>query len=140
MDINKVLLSGLVVSQPVFTKIGDGTPSCTFILQVNETYCNKFGKTKHKSSFIRVESLGKSAHTTAERVLEGQRYIIDGYIRVEEIEGRTEFFIRTYSVRRDNSVDGINYGLGIQAAIEVLHKSMDKSSALLKLEELVKAE
>jgi len=135
-DINKVWLSGLVVSQPVLTRLSSKTPFTTFTIQVNERFVDRGGSVQLKPNLIRVESLGKSAETTAERVRQGARFSVDGYLRQDVVDGMEQIRVRSFAVYPDDSVETVNYKEGLKQAIEVLKKSRDLPSALKQLEEL----
>lgn len=136
-DINKVWLSGIAVSQPILTQIGQKTPFTTFTLQVNERFIDKNGETKSKPNLITIESLGKSAESTAKKVKQGQRFTIDGYIRQDVLNGAGHIRVRTFAVYADESSDQINHKEGLRQALELLKKSRDLSSAIERLEELI---
>lgn len=137
MDINKVWLNGLVVTQPVLTKLGSRTPFTTFTLQVNEKFIDRNGVQQLKSNLIRVESLGKSAESTANRVKQGARFSVDGYLRQDVIDGQEQVRVRSFAVYPDESHEVANYKAGIQQAIDVLRRSRDLPTALKQLEGLV---
>jgi single-stranded DNA-binding protein len=135
-DINKVWLSGLVVTQPVLTKLSSKTPFSTFTIQVNERFINHGGHVQLKPNLIRVESLGKSAENTVERVRQGARFSVDGYLRQDLIDGVEQIRVRSFAVYPDDSVETVNYKEGLKQAIEVIKRSRDLSTALKQLEEL----
>lgn len=140
MDINKVWLSGLVVSEPILTKFPSGTPITTFMLQVNEQYTDRNDKRQLRPNLVKVESLGRSAEMVAKKVCQGKRYMIDGYIRMELREEGEEFKIRTFAVYRDESNESALYSEGIKQAIEVIRKSRDLPTAVKNLEGLLASE
>jgi len=137
MDINKVWVSGLVISEPVLTKFPSGTPITTFMLQVNEQYTDKNSNRQLRPNIIKVESLGRSAEAVAKKVCQGKRYMVDGYIRMEHREDGDEFKIRTFAVYRDESNEAALYSEGIRQAISAVKKSRDLPAAIKKLEGLL---
>ena len=138
MDINKVWLSGLVVSRPVLTKLSSKTMSASFNLQVNEKFVNRDGQIQFRPSIFIIESLGKSAESTAQRVLMGNRYTVDGYLRQESSDSGSIVKVRTFAVYPDETADAFAHREGIKAALDILSKSKDKESAVKVLEEMLK--
>lgn len=134
MDINKVWLSGLVVSRPVQSRIASNAPSTIFTLQVNEKFSSKTGLTRIRPSVIEIESLGKNAERTFNIVKAGQRFTVDGYLR-SEVGGVR---VRTFAVYPDESLDALSHIEGLKQALEILRKSKDIPAALEQLEELLK--
>lgn len=137
-DINKVWLSGVVINDPIMTKLGAKTPITTFKIQVNEQFLDKTGVLQTKANIILVESLGKTAETTYQKVKRGQRFTVDGYLRQDHYDGHESVRVRTFAVYPDESNDSARYREGIKHALEVLAKSRDLNSAREKLEELVR--
>lgn len=137
-DINKVWLSGIVVSDPILTKLSSKTPFCTFSLEVKEKFLDRNGQPQFKASIIQVESLGKSAETTATKVKKGVRFIVDGYLRQDIVNGHEHVKVRTFAVYPDESNETLIYKEGIKQALDVIKKSRDKESAIANLEDLVK--
>lgn len=138
MDINKVWLSGLAVSNPTLTRLPSKTPQSSFILQVNEEFNDSLGDKKQKSNLIQIESLGKKAEITLEKIKQGARYMVDGYLRRDVVEGVEKVRVRSFAVYPDDSQDTFKYKEGIQQALEILKRSRDIPSAIKMLEELAK--
>jgi single-stranded DNA-binding protein len=136
-DINKVWLSGLVISSPVLTKLASRTPFTYFTMQVNERFVDRNGIAQFRPNLIRVESLGKSAEINVNKVKQGSRYTVDGYLRHDTIDGHESIRVRTFAVYLDDSVDSSNYREGLKRALEVLRKSRDLESAVEKIEEMI---
>ena len=137
-DINKVWVSGLVITRPVLTRLTSKTMSASFQLQVNEKFIDRNGQTQYRPSNLTIESLGKSAESTAERVKMGSRYTVDGYLREEQSDHGVKIKIRTFAVYPDDSQDSVVHKEGIRAALDILEKSADKASAVKALEDLLK--
>lgn len=131
-DINKVWVSGLVTTDPVYTKLASRTPITFFTLQINERFNNYAGSQQVRPNFIRIESLGKHAETVSERVKAGTRWIVDGYIRQDD----NEIKIRTFAVNPEDMADSASYREGLKHAIEVMRRSRDIRAAIDRLEEL----
>lgn len=137
MDINKVWLSGLCVSQPVITRPSGKTPLAAFNFQVNEQYTNGQGVPKVRPNILRVEGVGRAAEAIMERVQEGLRYYVDGYIR-QDVRDDGEFLkIRIFSITKDDSGDGAVYSQALRQALEVMGKSRDLDAAIVTVREMI---
>jgi len=139
-DINKVWLSGVVVSQPVLTKLSGRTPFTSFILQVNEHYQNKQGATQTKQNFIKIECLGKNAEPTSEKVKEGKRFIVDGYIRQDKVNNTDMVKVRAFAIYADTSYPTESYRQGLTQSLKILLESRDLETAIANLKELLEGE
>jgi single-stranded DNA-binding protein len=137
MDINKVWVSGVAITAPIYTKIGARTPFSSFTLQVNEQFVDKNNNVRVKPNLLRIESLGKSAEATANKVVPGIRYQVDGYLRQDEYNGQDDIKIRTFAVYKEESLDTFHHSEGIRQAIEILKKSIDVTAAVKTLENLL---
>lgn len=136
-DINKVWISGLVVTQPIMTKLASKTPFTTFTLQVNERFLDRSGNQQTKSNLIKVESLGASAEKTMQKVKQGVRFSVDGYLRQDVLDGVDNTRVRSFAIYPDDSAEVVNYREGLKQAIEVLKRSRDMKIALATLEDLL---
>lgn len=139
MDINKVWLSGLVVSQPIISKPNARTPTAVFNFQVNEQYIDGQGITKIRSNILRVEGLGKAAQGIMEKVQHGLRYYIDGYIRQDQHEDGESVKVRIFSVYKEDTGDGAIYLQALRQALDIMKRSRDIGTAIETLEGLVAA-
>lgn len=138
-DINKVWLSGLVVTPPVLTRISEKTPIASFTLQVNERFRDRTGAVQVKPNLIKIEALGKNADTAMDRVRDGKRFVIDGYLRQDRHQDSDECRVRSFAVYPDESAEDTSYREGLSQALKILLNSGDLRSAVAKLEVLVKA-
>ena len=129
MDINKVSLSGLAISDPTKTQLNSRTYSTTFLLQCMERFEARSGKVNHHPNVILIESLGSHALVTMDRVRKGLRYQIEGYLRVDS----SRVSVRTFSVSREPDENSRMYADGLRAALEVLRLSRDKAKAIDEL-------
>lgn len=136
MDINKVWLSGVAVSEPVMTYTGS-TPISYFNLQVNEHFKDRSGASQMKPNIIRIEALGKHASKVKETVCAGKRFIVDGYIRIDSSDGQDFFRVRAFAVNEDNSLDHQNYKEGLRQALKAVKSSKDIDSAVERLKSLL---
>jgi single-stranded DNA-binding protein len=139
MDLNKVCLSGLAVSEPILTRPANKTMFAYFSLQVNEQYNDASGNQKIRANILRVEGFGKAADTIMNKVQSGLRYYIDGYIRHDIKDDQDDIKIRIFTLQKEDSGDGVVYMQGIKQALEILEKSRDMDSAKDKLRSLVAA-
>lgn len=137
MDINKVWVSGLAVTQPVLTKLQSRTQFATFVLQVQERFQDKNGRACIRTNNFRIEGLGRAADLMMDRVREGLRYVVDGYLRYDEREGSDDVRIRAFTIVRDDSGDDAMFSDGLTQALNVLKKSRDLPAAIQSLEELL---
>ena len=77
------------------------------------------------------------AEATRSKVKQGKRYTVEGYLRCDDVEGRTMARVRTFAVYADGTSENITYKAALDQAIRVLKTSRDKESAIEKLEELL---
>jgi single stranded DNA-binding protein len=136
-DINKVWLSGLAITQPVLTKIAERTPLASFTLQINERFKDRSGTVQVKPNLIKIESLGKNADTVMDRVREGKRYIVDGYLRQDRYSDQDEVKVRSFATYADDSAEDTSYREGLNHAMKILLNSHNLDSALNKIKVLV---
>lgn len=139
MDINKVWISGLAVSQPIITRVpGIRAQLAYFTMQVNERYHTPEKQVRVHVNFVRVEGLGRAAEQIMEKVRPGVRYMIDGYLRHDSKEWGDEFKVRIFAIYRDESDETVLYKDGLKAALRVLKRSADIGAASKELESLLK--
>jgi hypothetical protein len=125
-DTNKVWLSGVAVAKPILSKLpGQGLPYSWFNLLVREDFKSK-GQPSFAHSLVRVEALGKQADPVFSKVLEGLRYRVDGYLKIDETGG---FSVRAFAVNLDESDEAMAYAEGLRSALGILMKSADIKSA-----------
>jgi len=136
-DINKVWLSGLAVTTPLFTKISERTPLSSFSLQINERFRDKTGSSRVKPNIIEIESLGKNAEQIIDRVKEGKRYVVDGFLRQDRYNEVDKIRVRSFAVYPDDSTEQHSYLDGLNQAIKILLNSSDLTSAISKIKVLV---
>jgi hypothetical protein len=132
-DINKVWLTGLAVSQPVFTVNLPKTPFTVFTLEVNEQFIGRTGKVHRRPNFITIESIGRSAAIAASRVVKGGRYTVEGYLRVDD--GAVK--VRSFAIYKEESQDAEVYAQGLKQAVEIIERSRDRDTALRELRGII---
>lgn len=136
MDINKVWLTGLAISDPTQTKLNSRTPATTFLLQCVERFESRSGKVNHHANVILIESLGSHSNMVMERVRKGVRYQIEGYLRVDQAD-KNRFCVRTFSVTREPDDSSRMYADGLRAALEALRLSRNKEMAIEELHKML---
>jgi len=139
-DINKVLLTGTAESRPVLTKLPKtGTALCHFIIRVDERFIGGKDQEHVRPNYFRVESLGRQANDTFDRVKRGGRYLIDGYLRQESSDVNKPDFvkIRSYGVIADPTAEAYSYKSGLEKAMNILTLSRDLPSALEAIKEVL---
>lgn len=125
-DTNKVWLSGIAATRPTLSRLpGKGLPFAWFELFVREDFVSK-GQPVSRGMTVRIEALGQQSDKVFEKVQEGQRYEVHGYLRQGE-DG--SFLVRAFNVLPDNSDEGRAYEEGLRAAYAILQKSIDVKSA-----------
>lgn len=123
VDLNKVFLSGVVESEPVMTTLPkSGTPLCYFTLRVDERFISGKNKEVIRPNYFRIESIGKQAQTSFEKVKFGGKYFVDGYLRQENsLSNKIDIVkVRSYGVISDPSKDSHHYNLGLKKALSIL--------------------
>ena len=103
MDINVIILSGTIVSQPSWFPLSNKR-ALVFTLKNQEVYRLADGRIAKHSNHISVEILGKIAERYAEELRQGQKYLVTGYLRVDEIKGEDRTRIRAFRV--EEVIDG----------------------------------
>ncbi len=136
-DVNKVWISGVVVSRPVLTQLSSKTPLTSFNICVNEEFVQN-GVPSVRENIVTVESLGKAAEKNLHFVKLGQRYQIDGYLRVDNFDGKNVMRIRTYAIYNDNTSESLVYKKAVSQILDILGKSRDLESAKTTLKEILK--
>ena len=140
MDINKVLLTGIADSHPILTSLPQSnTQLCHFTLRVEEQYVNAHTGRCARANYFLVEGLGKQAGTMYQRVKQGGRYLIDGYLRQEyrHTNRKDIVKIRCYGVIEDHNDEAHSYHKGIEKALSLMATSPDLKSAIATLEEIL---
>lgn len=138
-DINKVWLSGLVVTMPVLTRISEKTPLSSFTLQINERFQDRSGNVQIKPNLVKIECLGRNAETVMDRVREGKRFVVDGYLRQDRHNEYDDVRVRSFAVYEDVSAEDVSYRGGLEQAMKILLNSNDIHAALSKIEVLLKS-
>lgn len=139
MDVNKVWVSGVAITRPVTTKLKSSTLHTVFSLETQERFVDKNQQVVYRPSVFTVESFGRAAETVADRVKQGQRYMVDGYLRNEHNYQANDVRVRVFTVYKEESTETFYREEGIRHAIDVLTRSRDIKGAIQTLEELLAA-
>lgn len=133
-DINKVWISGRAISRPVYTKLPPRTPLTTFDFLVQERFIDNNNQVQFKPNVVRVESLGRAAELARDRVSEGGRYQIEGYLRVDDGQVR----IRTFAIVKEETDEAVQYEAGLLQALDILERSRNKEAAIDELRRILR--
>lgn len=142
MDVNKTTHSGTVMTNPTLSTLGGKTPIAIFTLKVQESWNDKKGNPQYRDNIIKFEELSAKAYWVKTNVKIGKRFIVDGYIRHEQINNEEETKIRVFHIEE---ITGQDYKRGklegmkesMQKALSILKSSKDLSVAEAKLEVLL---
>ena len=97
-DINKTTHVGTASTTPTFQTLGNNTPFAVFTLKVLESWVDKMGREQFRENLFKIETLGPKAHWVKSNVKAGKRYMIDGYLRYEQLNGKEEVKIRVFHI------------------------------------------
>lgn len=140
MDINKILLTGVVDTKPILSKLPQSnTPVCSFTLKVEEKFLNAKNILNIRPSYFRIESLGRQAGEAFDKVRQSGRYLVDGYLRQENsIPDKMDIIkIRTFGIVADPTPESHNYKKGLEKALHIIALSRDIPSAIAALEDVI---
>ena len=137
MDVNKVWLSGIVVTTPILTKLSSKTPFATFTLQINEFFKDRSGKEVCRPNLVRIESLGRAAEVTASKIKRGRRYHVDGYLRQDLKDERDDVRVRSFAIYPEDTRETAHYRDGLKQALVILERSMDVKAAVKSIESIL---
>jgi len=140
VDINKVFMTGVAETAPVLTTLPQTrTPLCYFTLRVEERFTTSRSVPTVRANYFRVESLGRQAEFSYNKVKKGCRYLVDGYLRQENsIANRIDHVkIRSFGIIADPSTENQAYGKGLDQALTILSSSTDLAEAISTIKELL---
>lgn len=83
---NKAILIGNIGSDPELKVSASGFATLKFSLATSEKYKNKDGEPVEKTDWHRVTILGKRAEGLASHIIKGQKLMVEGKIRVDQVE------------------------------------------------------
>jgi primosomal replication protein N len=140
MDINKVFMTGVAETAPVLTTLPQTkTPLCYFTLRVEERFMSNKSVPSVRANYFRVESLGRQAESSYNKIKQGGRYLVDGYLRQENSSAHRidHVKVRSFGIIVDPSTDSRLYNSGLEQALEILHSSKDLAGAISAIKELL---
>jgi len=141
-DVNKTTHTGVAITNPSFTYLGNKTPIAIFTLKVRETWMDRNGQKQFRDNHLKFEGLSKNAFWIQEHVQVGKRYSIDGYARTDVINGAEEQKFRVlHIIEEDNDAfqDGrkVGYKEGVTQALAITSNSSSLDAAQKKIELLI---
>lgn len=142
MDINKVFMTGVAETAPVLTTLPQTkTPLCYFTLRVEERFTSNRSVPTIRANYFRVESLGRQAEFSYNKVKKGGRYLVDGYLRQENsTSNRIDHVkVRSFGIIADPSCDNMEQQKGLELALSVLSSSNDLAEAITQIQEMINA-
>lgn len=98
-DVNIVVASGTAHSTPSMVSLKNNKTLCVFTLKTVEKYKLGSGAQAQHENFIRVETLGRAADKCLQEVKLGCRYLVQGYLRVDDLHGVERVRIRAYNIQ-----------------------------------------
>lgn len=137
MDVNRCFLTGTVVSTPYTATVSHNTFFASFELQVNELYRDAKGRDRVKPNVIVIETLGKKAMQVRDNVKVNRRYVVDGYLRQDIMNGTNKVRVRAFAVLPEKSDQSRLYYEGIRKALHLLKKSDSLESAAEEMEKIL---
>jgi single-strand DNA-binding protein len=87
--VNRVIVSGRLVKDPVVKTLPSGTIITKFSIAVNRKYKNKNGKWMEETSFFDIEAYGKLAERMGSQFSKGYKVIIEGELRQKKWQSST---------------------------------------------------
>ena len=74
---------------------------CLFDLQTIEKYRLSDGRPAQHENYVTIEALGKNVEKCMREVHRGDRYIIHGYLRVDEAGDSEKVRVRAYHIEKE---------------------------------------
>ena len=100
-DINVAILSGTVDNQPTVVTTRNNKRICLFDLKTTERYRLADGRPAQHDNFLTIEALGKNVDKCMNEVHQGERFIIHGYLRVDDVSGVEKVRVRAYYIEKE---------------------------------------
>ena len=141
-DVNKTTHTGVAITNPSFTMLSANTPMTIFTLKVRESWVNRSGTKQHRDNLLKIEVLGKNAYWARDHVKAGKRFLIDGYVRTDILNGVEEVRIRSFNISEEDDglfMDGKREGYkeGLLQCFALLNNSDSLSIVKSKIEVLL---
>jgi len=100
-DVNIVAISGTVSNTPTVVTTRNNKRICLFDLKVVEKYHLADGRPAQHDNFLTIEALGKNVDKCLKDVHKGERFIINGYLRVDDVSGVEKVRVRAYYIEKE---------------------------------------
>ena len=100
-DFNLVVLTGIVSKAPETVRLKSGKSICLFTIKNLEKYELADGTPASHANFLNIEVFGKNVDRTLRDVHMGSRYLINGYLRVDDIDGIERVRVRAYNIQKE---------------------------------------
>lgn len=124
-------------TDPTLTTLGSDTEFTSFIIQVKESFVDRFGKRKTKKNMIDVECLGKTAKIAMTKIKRGKRVWLEGYLRQDPCKKGVNIRVRAYSIQEDMSDTNTAHIDGLKQACEIVKNCLTTHRAVDELEDLI---
>jgi len=98
-DVNLSVLTGTVISTPTLIPIRGNKHMLLFTVSTVEKFVNAAGVQSQHDNEIPVEVLGRNAESFHKTVLRGERYLLTGYLRVDDLNGVERMRVRLLSLQ-----------------------------------------
>ena len=120
---------------------GSKTPACYFTLRVDERFLTN-NTLALRANYFRIESLGKQARYTYEKITVGGRYLVDGYLRQENSNPHKIDIVkvRSYGVIPDLTKSTMHYKDGLRQALRILSLHEDPKDAVKAIKKIIKSD
>jgi len=86
-NLNKVFLLGNLTRDPELRYMPSGSPVANFGLATNRVYTGQDGQKKQDTTFVDIESFGKTAELCSQYLSKGRQVLIEGRLRYRAWEG-----------------------------------------------------
>lgn len=100
-DVNIVVLSGTVSSSPTVVTTRTSKRICLFNLTNIEKYRLHDGRAAQHENTLVIEALGRNVDKCLSEVKHGDRCQINGYLRVDSINGEEKVRIRAFHIEKE---------------------------------------
>ena len=99
-DINHVIISGEVASDPTVIQIRHNKEMLLFTIRVVENFVSDGERREHRN-FLTVEVLGRNVDKYKTTIRRGRRYVLTGYFRNDDIDGVERTRIRAFNINEE---------------------------------------
>jgi single-stranded DNA-binding protein len=100
-DINITVLSGSVATTPSTVLTRNNKKICLFNLKNVERYQLADGRPAQHDNYLTIEVLGRNVDKIMAETRQGDRLVIHGYLRVDDINGVERVRIRAFHIEKD---------------------------------------